>query len=99
MRRALAIVIALAVAGCTTLDPYETLPLKPPPSANEKRERVGICFGGWINDPEKVRKAAEDACGPNMSVEREDTDLGLKSLDLCPALLPRRATFICVPKR
>ncbi|HEY1796526.1 MAG TPA: hypothetical protein VGG57_10440 [Stellaceae bacterium] len=105
MRRALAIAIAIgvgslglaALGGCTLLDPFETVPLKPPPGAHDTRMRVGICYDTLKSSPEQLLVAAQDQCGKNMTPVREDTDYGLKTLDVCPMLLPGRATFICQP--
>lgn len=96
MRRALAIVIALGgLAGCTLLDPYETVPLRPPPQAHDTRPRVGICYDALRSKPDDLLAAARDACGKNMTPVREDTDYGIHALDVCPMLLPGRATFLC----
>jgi hypothetical protein len=93
---------ALGVAslgGCTLLDPYETVPLKPPPEAHDTRPRVGICYDTFANKPEQILAAAQDSCGKNMTPVREDSDYGLRALDVCPMLLPGRATFICQPNK
>jgi len=103
MRRARAIVIGLAalgavsLGGCTLLDPYETIPLRPPPASHDTRARVGICYDALASKPEQLLAAAQDSCGKNMTPVREDTDYGIKALDVCPVLLPGRATFICQP--
>ena len=96
MRRTLVVAAVLAgLGGCTTLAPYETIPLLP---GGDSRPRVGICFGGWHSSPEEVSAAAQDACGPGTTAKREDTDYGLAALQVCPALLPGRATFVCTKK-
>lgn len=98
MKRPLAIVIGLvSLAGCTLLDPFETVPLKPPPGAHDTRLRVGVCYDAMANKPEQLLAAARDACGKNMTPVREDTDYGIAAMDVCPMLLPGRATFICQP--
>jgi hypothetical protein len=100
VRRALAIVIGVvSLGGCTLLDPYETVPLKPPPEAHDTRPRVGICYDGLSIKPEQLLAAAQDSCGKDMTPVREDTDYGIRTLDVCPALLPGRATFICQPSK
>jgi len=105
VRRALAIVIGLgslgmvALAGCTLLDPYETVPLRPPPQAHDVRPRVGICYDTLRSTPEQLLAAAQDSCGKKMTPVREDTDYGIAALDVCPVLLPGRATFICQPNK
>jgi hypothetical protein len=93
---------ALSVAslgGCTLLDPYETIPLKPPPGSADKRMRVGVCYDELANKPEQILAAAQDSCGKNATAVREDTDYGIRTLDVCPMLLPGRATFICQPNK
>lgn len=96
MRRALKVAALLAGLGaCTTIAPYETIPLRP---AGDSRPRVGICFGGWHSSPEEVLAAAQEVCAPGTTAVREDTDYGLASLQVCPTLLPGRATFICAKK-
>lgn len=100
MRRALAIVIALTLlGGCTALDPYETIPLRPPPAVHDARPRVGICYDSLRSKPEQILAAAQDSCGKNMTPVREDTDYGIETLDVCPMLLPGRATFVCEPHK
>ena len=90
----LAILLA-ALGGCTLLDPYETIPLQPPPDAHDTRPRVGICFDGLRSSPDEVRAAAQAACDPGTTAVPEDIDYGLVTLQVCPSLLPGRATFIC----
>jgi hypothetical protein len=88
-----------ALAGCTLLDPYETIPLQPPPESHDGRMRVGICYDVLANKSEQILAAAQDSCGKNATPVREDTDYGVPTLDVCPVLLPGRATFICQPNR
>jgi hypothetical protein len=105
VRRAPALAIGLAalgvasLGGCTLLDPFETVPLRPPPGAHDTRPRVGICYDALRSTPEELLAAAQDSCGKNMTPVRDDTDYGLAVLDVCPMLLPGRATFICQPKK
>lgn len=98
MRRALAIVIGLALGSCTLLDPYETIPLKPP-DAHDGLPRVGVCYDALSVKPAQLLAVAQDACGKKMTPVREDTDYGIHALDYCPILLPGRATFICQPNK
>jgi hypothetical protein len=89
-------VIGLAtLGGCTLLNPYETIPLKPPPQAHDTRPRVGVCYDALSVKPDQLLAAAQDACGKNMTPVREDTDYGIETLNVCPMLLPGRATFLC----
>jgi hypothetical protein len=88
-----------SLGGCTLLDPFETIPLRPPPEAHDTRLRVGICYDAWRSKPEQLLAAAQDSCGKNMTPVREGTDYGLKAFDVCPILLPGRATFICQPNK
>jgi hypothetical protein len=93
-----AIVLAFAaagvLAGCGELNPYETVPEKPPPG--DPKTRVGICYDGLASSRQEVEAAAQTACGPGTYPEREGTDYELES---CGLLLPARATFICRPKK
>ena len=105
MTRARAIVIGLAalgaasVAGCSLLDPYETIPLKPPPGGHDNRPRVGVCYDAFAAKPEQLLAVAQESCGKNMTPVREGTDYGIETMQVCPVLLPGRATFICQPNR
>jgi hypothetical protein len=105
VRRVLAIAARIAafgvasLGGCTLLDPFETVPLKPPAGAHDTRPRVGICYDGLKSTPEQLVAAAQDSCGKTMTPVREDTDYGIAAMDVCPMLLPGRATFICQPKK
>ena len=106
MRRTLAIVIGFglslglgALGGCAVLDPYETVPVKPPLGSGDTRPRVGLCFDKFRSSPEKLLAAAAETCGKGMSAVPEDTNYGLDAMDFCPVLLPGRATFICVPQK
>lgn len=96
MRRVVVLALGVAaLAGCTLLDPYETIPLRPPAEAHDPRPRVGICYDALANKPEQLLAAAQDACGKDATPVRDDTDYGLSAMDVCPVLLPGRATFIC----
>ena len=105
MSRALAILVGLgalgvaSLGGCTLLDPFETVPLRPPAGAHDTRPRVGICYDGLKSTPEQLLAAARDSCGKDMTPVRDDTDYGLAAMDVCPVLLPGRATFICQPNK
>jgi hypothetical protein len=88
-----------ALGGCSALDPYETIPLKQPSEAKDPRPRVGLCFDKFRSTPEKLLAAAQETCGKGMSAIPDGTDYGLGALQLCPVLLPGRATFICVPQK
>ncbi|HVC52463.1 MAG TPA: hypothetical protein VND87_10615 [Stellaceae bacterium] len=94
----LAVVLGIAgvASGCTALDPFETVPIKPPPGTTDTRSRVGICFDGLASKPPQIEAAAQQACGPGATPRRETTDYGLLN---CPILLPGRATFVCVPRK
>jgi hypothetical protein len=85
-----------ALCGCSTLDPYETIPLKQTP---DTRPHVGLCFDKFRSTPEKLLAAAQESCGKGMSAVPDGTDYGIETLDVCPVLLPGRATFSCVPQK
>lgn len=100
-RQAAAAALMLAASGmlggCSTLAPYETVPLPPKPKATDAAiPRVGICYDFLASSAAKVAAAGQDACGPGTAAKRIDTDYSLMN---CPLLLPGRATFACTPKK
>ena len=57
-------------------------------------DNVAICYDGTAHSLPTVQKAAQDKCGPGTLANLRDID---RKLDLCPLLLPTRATFVCQP--
>ncbi len=100
MRRPLLLAILAVIGGgliaCTALDPYETVPVPPPPGVTDAGPRIGICYDSMISSPPRIQAAAQAACAAGTIAVAADTEY---QLDLCPLLLPARATFVCTPKK
>jgi hypothetical protein len=94
MRRTLA-VLALALAGCSQLQPYEFVPRPPLRGAGAEIPRVGICYNALFADAAAVRTVAEEACAGIGAPQLVEQDMRLA----CPLLTPVRATFACLPER
>jgi hypothetical protein len=93
--RALALLPAGLVAGCSALTPFSTAPLAAAPGVKDAGSRVAICYNTFKTPPEKVQEMAQAACPANAVAAPADTDY---RLDNCPLLTPGRATFVCRPK-
>lgn len=91
MRRA-AVLLAAALAGCSTLSPFATVP-----RAAQKSEpagaRIALCYNPLTTSASEAKKEAGKECAANQVAVRVATDW---HLDYCPVLLPVRATFACV---
>ena len=93
-RPARALAVAAALAGCSAFEPYPTVPAPAPPA--DPGTRVAICFNELHTPAAAVRDAAQRECPPNTAAELRETD---HYMQVCPVLLPGRATFVCVPRR
>ena len=99
MRRAAVLLglIAPALFGCGAINPYPTAPAgreaKAPADAGP---RVAICYNTLRSTLEQVRVAAQAECAANTTATPVETDWYLQ---VCPLLLPARATFVCVPQK
>ncbi len=93
--RGLALVAALALAGCSLVTPYPTEPREAKEAENDPGPRVAICYDGLASNEAEVRQAAQRECPANSAPKLHDIDW---HLDYCPLFLPARATFVCVPK-
>jgi hypothetical protein len=99
MRRpkALALLGATALCGCTALDPYPTAPHII--SGAAPAQRVAICYNTLKTPLAAVQQQAQQECAANNAhsvAAPADTDWYLQN---CPLLLPARATFACVPRK
>ena len=94
----LALIGAMALAGCGALDPFPTAPPSGPPGAAAS-PRVAICYNTLATPLAAVQEEAQQECAANsprtVAVPAE-TDWYLQN---CPLLQPARATFTCVPKK
>jgi hypothetical protein len=93
--RAAPVVVALALAGCSALDPYPTYPRDPEAGGADAGPRVAICYDTLVSSLAEVQKAAQQECAADTTATPADTDW---LLQYCPLLLPARATFVCAPK-
>jgi hypothetical protein len=91
----LSLACAVALAGCSALEPYPTYPRQPEAEAHDTRPRVAICYDGLVSHAAAVQQAAQQECSANTLATRVETDW---LLQFCPLLLPARATFVCAPK-
>ena len=87
---------AVALAGCTGLEPYPTLPAIAEPGEVDPGPRVAICYDTLVSSLDEVQRAAQQECAPNTVATPVRTDWRLQA---CPVLLPARATFACAPKK
>jgi len=91
-RRALALLLPLLLAGCSSpLPPYETLP--PANPAQDDSLRIALCYNGLTTSDEQLRSVAAESCGPGMQPQPAGHEL--INLNHCPLLMPGRATFTC----
>lgn len=99
LRSAAPLLLLLALAQCSILPPYETVP--PPLTLPEQRaaaasggdNRVAVCYNALTTTAARVLALASASCGPGMSPRALGRDFQLSS---CPLLQPARATFACV---
>jgi hypothetical protein len=91
-RRALALLLPLALAYCSSsLPPYETVP--PANPAQDDRLRIALCYNGLTTSDEQLHSLAAESCGPGMQPQAAGREL--INLNNCPLLMPERATFTC----
>jgi hypothetical protein len=95
LRAALLLIAAVALGGCSFLDPYATLPQTAAPG-QPAGQRVGICYNSLRSSPGKVQAEAQRECPPDTAAQPVDSDWYMQ---YCPLLLPDRATFVCVAKK
>ena len=88
--------LAVALAGCSALDPYPTYPQPAAAGSKDAGDRVAICYDAVVSSGAAVRKEAQAQCAPTTRATRVETDW---KLDYCPLLLPARATFVCTPEK
>ena len=96
MRQALPVLAAaaLALAGCTALDPFDTAPRPATAAQHDAGPRVAICSNRLVSSSADVRGAAQGQCPAHTVATLVATDW---HLDFCPLLLPARSTFVCSP--
>lgn len=88
-------IVLLALAGCSALDPYPTVPRAMPPGS-PAGQRVAICYNTLTTTLAEVQATAQQECSAGTQAEPAETDWYLQN---CPLLLPARATFACTPKK
>ena len=92
--RALALLIAAALAGCGPL-PLSTVPASATPD-QPAGARVAICYNELHTVLGGGAGRGTKECPAGAAAELVDTDY---LLQYCPLLLPARATFVCVPAK
>jgi hypothetical protein len=92
----LRIIAAIALTGCSALDPYPTFPRQARLGEDTSLTRVAICYDLLVSSLDNVQAAAEQECAANTIATPVDTDWYMQ---YCPLLLPARATFTCSPKK
>src|SRR5712692_4630596 len=90
------IAVAIALAGCSALDPYPTFPAAARTGEVDAGPRVAICYDTLVSTLDQVQVAAQQECAANTVATGVGTDWYLQ---YCPLLLPARATFTCSPKK
>jgi hypothetical protein len=90
------LVAALALSGCSALDPYPTYPASARPGEVDPGPRVAICYDTLVSTLDQVQTAAQEECASNTMATPVRTDWYMQ---YCPLLLPARATFTCAPKK
>jgi hypothetical protein len=88
------IAVAIALTGCSALDPYPTYPANARPGEVDPGPRVAICYDTLVSTLDQVQATAQQECTPNTLATLVRTDWYLQ---YCPLLLPARATFTCSP--
>jgi hypothetical protein len=94
-RAALMLLAAAVLGGCGALDPYATLARTAEPG-QPTGQRVGICYNSIRSTLAQVQQEAQRECVANTLAEPVDTDWHMQ---MCPLLLPARATFVCTAKK
>ena len=89
------VLAAVALTGCSALDPYPTAPANARPG-EDPGPRVAICYDTLVSTLDQVQAAAQQECAPNTMATPVRTDWYLQ---YCPLLLPARATFLCSPSK
>jgi hypothetical protein len=90
------LLIAMAVVcGCGACSPYATVPRGAEPG-QPTGQRVGICYNTFHSTLAQVQAEARRECPPDTAAQPVDTDWHMQ---MCPLLLPARATFVCVAKK
>jgi len=90
------IAAAIALTGCSALDPYSTLPASAYPGEVEQGTRVAVCYDTLVSSLDEVRAVAQQECTPDTVAIPVRTDWYMQ---YCPLLLPARATFACSTKK
>ena len=90
------IAAALALTGCSALDPYPTFPAAARTGEVDPGPRVAICYDTLVSTLDQVQATAQQECTPNTQATLVRTDWYLQ---YCPLLLPARATFTCSPNK
>jgi hypothetical protein len=90
------IAAAIALTGCSALDPYPTFPAGARTGEVDPGPRVAICYDTLVSTLDQVQAAAQQECAPNTQATLVRTDWYLQ---YCPLLLPARATFTCSPNK
>ena len=88
--------VAIALTGCSALDPYPTYPANARPGEVDPGPRVAICYDTLVSTLDQVQATAQQECTPNTQATLVGTDWYLQ---YCPLLLPARATFTCSPNK
>jgi hypothetical protein len=94
-RAALLLLAAAALGGCGAFDPYATLARTAEPG-QPTGQRVGICYNSFRSTLAQVQAEAQRECAAKTLAEPVDTDWHMQ---MCPLLLPARATFVCTAKK
>jgi len=90
-----AFAVAAALIGCSsTFAPYATIASNPQPG--DAGPRVAICYNTMHTPLATVHDQAQRECPTNTVAEPADTDFYMQ---VCPLLLPLRASFICTPTK
>ncbi len=90
------IAAAIALTGCSALDPYPSYPRQARSGEDASLTRVAICYDTLVSSLDNVQAAAQQECAANTIATPVDTDWYMQ---FCPLLLPARATFTCTPKK
>jgi len=90
------IAVAIALTGCSALDPYPTSPANARPGEVDPGPRVAICYDTLVSTLDQVQATAQQECTPDTQATLVRTDWYLQ---YCPLLLPARATFTCSPNK
>jgi hypothetical protein len=93
IRRCIGAALLLALGGCGSVEPFDSLPRLPGKVLLTESDRVGVCYNGFFTTPDRVRAIAVESCGPGMT----PVLLGQDMRFACPMMTPIRATFQCTP--